>query len=193
MDFLQWKTELQDYMHKKNLASKLAYFTEKAVSKIDSNFKGVENLATLDLPANVLDPIPVPADLTELQLLRIGGQPVGLSSRALVDIAIDRKMRQSIFCIEAGNIRTPLTVTGVDVSLQYFQKMPPLVNDTDTTPIMAAYPDLYTYVGCTEVALFIEDFESATAYMRLAADVFRSAELKLWRYHAGPSPAIRSI
>ena len=153
-------TEFEAYIKRSFAISRQDTFIQLSESRIYRDLRTRENIvkATIVPAANLFD---LPADFIDLRELsaKRGNRVVVLSSvgRHRLAIATSQTGFPVVYSIIGTQVEVgPITLPD-DFTLWYWQKLPPLVNTTDTNVLLTTFPEIWLYAMLVEGAVYIQD------------------------------------
>ncbi len=153
-------TEFEAYIKRSFAINRQDTFIQLSESRIYRDLRTRENIvkATIVPAANLFD---LPADFIDLRELsaKKGNRVVVLSSvgRHRLAIATSQTGFPVVYSIIGTQVEVgPITLPD-DFTLWYWQKLPPLVNTTDTNVLLTTFPEIWLYAMLVEGAVYIQD------------------------------------
>ena len=153
-------TEFEAYIKRSFAINRQDTFIQLSESRIYRDLRTRENIvkATIVPAANLFD---LPADFIDLRELsaKRGNRVVVLSSvgRHRLAIATSQTGFPVVYSIIGTQVEVgPITLPD-DFTLWYWQKLPPLVNTTDTNVLLTTFPEIWLYAMLVEGAVYIQD------------------------------------
>lgn len=207
MNYKQIKESAQGYVDRYDaeLVNAIPGFTKVVESKINSALKTGEQSvrAQIWLERNQ-EYYGLPDDwggFRDVELVRKGSQslnegtgyhPVGGMTLIYVNPeqmnGTSRKERQRYYTVIANQIQVAPPTDNDILEVVYYQRVPPLANDTDTNWLSEKHPDSYIFGLCAEISAFAKDAVGFELYkMRFAeaiADIAMDDQVTRW---SGPS------
>lgn len=207
MNYKQIKESAQGYVDRYDaeLVNAIPGFTKVVESKINSALKTGEQSvrAQIWLERNQ-EYYGLPDDwggFRDVELVRKGSQslnegtgyhPVGGMTLIYVNPeqmnGTSRKERQRYYTVIANQIQVAPPTDNDILEVVYYQRVPPLANDTDTNWLSEKHPDSYIFGLCAELSAFAKDAVGFELYkMRFAeaiADIAMDDQVTRW---SGPS------
>jgi hypothetical protein len=181
-------TEFEAYAKRVFATDRQDVFVQITEDRIFRDTRAQENLTeTTLIPTSTL--IDLPADFIDMRELSFmnGARRIVLSSvgRHMFARFASRTGRQSVYSVMGGDpkqVEVAPTSLPDEFTLWYWQKLPPLVADTDTNVLLTTYPYLWLYGMLIEGNVFIQDDVA-----RQRAQEFYSQELKQVNVRASES------
>jgi len=153
-------TEFQAYIKRSFNIDRQDTFIQLTELRILRDLRARENLikTTIVPTSNLVD---LPADFIDLRELsaKKGNRVVVLSSvgRHRLSLATSQTGFPVVYSIIGNQFEVgPITIPA-EFTLWYWQKLPPLLNPTDTNVLVTAYPYLWLYAMLVEGAVYIQD------------------------------------
>lgn len=153
-------TEFEAYIKRSFTIDRQDTFIQLTELRIQRDLRVRENLikATLTPTTNLFD---LPADFIDLRELsaKKGNRVVVLSSvgRHRLSVATSQTGFPLVYSIIGDQVEVgPITLPG-EFTLWYWQKLPALLNTTDTNALLTAYPYVWLYAMLIEGAVYIQD------------------------------------
>lgn len=153
-------TEFESYIKRSFATNQQDTFVQLSHDRIFRDIRPQENvtLATI-VPTSTLVDLPVDfIDIRELSAMN-GNRRVVLSAVGRHRFAISASQTgfPTVYSIIGDQVEVAPTTLPAEFKLWYWQKLPQLINNTDTNVILTAYPYLYLYAMMIEGAVFIQD------------------------------------
>tara|TARA_R110002020_G_scaffold445445_1_gene657342 strand:- start:295 stop:948 length:654 start_codon:yes stop_codon:yes gene_type:complete len=182
MNYGELKTEIADYINRKDLTSRMARFIEDGE---DSIYQGIitptgtlalrcrENLVTASLTP-VDGAIALPDDFLELDEATYDGEGQTPLSAQFYNTLRNYTGHAGDFALKNDSwLQYPIPDVDATFDIIYYSNFKgTLVDDADTNPILTAYPDMYRNAALSEAELFIKnDARSATWDTKLANSI----------------------
>lgn len=207
MNYKQIKESAQGYVDRYDaeLVNAIPGFTKVVESKINSALKTGEQSvrAQIWLERNK-EYYGLPDDwggFRDVELVRKGSQslnegtgyhPVGGMTLIYVNPeqmnGTSRKEKQRYYTVIANQIQVAPPTDNDILEVVYYQRVPPLTNDTDVNWLTEKHPDSYIFGLCAEISAFAKDAVGFELYkMRFAeaiADIAMDDQVTRW---SGPS------
>ena len=153
-------TEFEAYIKRSFTIDRQDTFIQLSELRIYRDLRARENLikVTIIPTSNLID---LPSDFIDLREFsaKNGNRVVVLSSvgRHRLSIATSQTGFPVVYSIIGDQIEVgPITIPD-EFTLWYWQKLPPLVNTTDTNILLTSYPYIWLYAMMVEGAVYIQD------------------------------------
>ena len=153
-------TEFQAYIKRSFNIDRQDTFIQLSELRIQRDLRARENVvkATIVPTSNLID---LPADFIDIRELsaKKGNRVVVLSSvgRHRLSVATSQTGFPVVYSIIGNQFEVgPITIPA-EFTLWYWQKLPPLVNPTDTNVLLTAYPYVWLYAMLVEGAVYVQD------------------------------------
>ena len=153
-------TEFQAYIKRSFAIDRQDTFIQLAESRIYRDLRTRENIiqATLTPTTNLFD---LPSDFIDLRELsaKKGNRVVVLSSvgRHRLSISTSQTGFPVVYSIIGNQIEVgPISLPG-EFTLWYWQRLPALLNPTDTNILLTAFPEIWLYAMLVEGSVYIQD------------------------------------
>ena len=153
-------TEFEAYVKRSFTINRQDTFIQLSELRIQRDLRVRENLikATIVPTSNLID---LPADFIDLRELsaKKGNRVVVLSSvgRHRLSIATSQTGFPVVYSIIGNQVEVGPITLPADFTLWYWQKLPALVNPTDTNVLLTTYPYIWLYAMMVEGAVYIQD------------------------------------
>jgi len=153
-------TEFEAYIKRSFTIDRQDTFVQLSESRIYRDLRTRENIvkATIVPTANLFD---LPADFIDLRELsaKKGNRVVVLSSvgRHRLSIATSQTGFPVVYSIIGTQIEVGPKTLPDEFTLWYWQKLPAMVNPTDTNILLTAFPEIWLYAMLVEGAVYIQD------------------------------------
>ncbi len=206
MNYGELKEAVAAYMHRKDLTDQIPLFIELTESRVNTALRAleIEGYAALSMTAN---PFPLPDDYNDMSAIT---SPVDRGPRPLERVNAARMARlQSVSANQGGGPRwftvqaQELTVwpfvigtddqgedVPVEVELEYWRRLPALVNDIDTNDVLDRWPQLYLYGSLYEAYKFTESPDKANPALGIFTSEIGEANANAASAKWGVAPAI---
>lgn len=174
---LDLKAAIADFLNRDDLASVIPTFVSLVEADLNRSVRHwrMENRATAPvstqysaIPSDFLEPIRLHLETTDYRLLTpTSSQDLQLRRSAGRDVAA----RPEYYALTQGEIELyPTPDDTYDLEMNYYARIPALVNDPDTNWVLTYFPDAYLYGSLLQSAPYLgEDARSqvwATLYQR---------------------------
>lgn len=153
-------TEFEAYIKRSFAIDRQDTFVQLSESRIYRDLRTRENVvkATIVPTANLFD---LPADFIDLRELsaKRGNRVVVLSSvgRHRLSVATSQTGFPVVYSIIGTQVEVgPITLPD-EFTLWYWQKLPPMVNPSDTNILLTSFPEIWLYAMLVEGAVYIQD------------------------------------
>ena len=153
-------TEFQAYIKRSFAIDRQDTFIQLTELRILRDLRVQENMVktTLIPTSNLVD---LPADFIDVRELsaKNGSRVVVLTSigRHRLSIATSQTGFPVVYSIMGNQVEVgPITIPA-EFTLWYWQKLPPLLNPSDTNVLLTTYPYLWLYAMLVEGAVYIQD------------------------------------
>ena len=153
-------TEFEAYIKRSFTIDRQDTFVQLSELRIQRDLRARENLikTTIIPTSNLID---LPNDFIDLREFsaKNGNRVVVLSSvgRHRLSIATSQTGFPVVYSIIGDQIEVgPITIPD-EFTLWYWQRLPPLVNTTDTNILLTSYPYIWLYAMMIEGAVYIQD------------------------------------
>lgn len=155
------------------------YVYEVGLAEMESTVRiaGMQKTATLTVDAET---VPLPSDFLDVISQ---GRDDGSAGLIIIDVAaldaFPKRTGKPVYgAIVDGGIRLYPEPNGqYDIEFRYYAKNAPLVNGTDRNAILRAYPNLYLFQICKQIALWCGDVDLLQWYSGAYADAYRAMEV----------------
>ncbi len=152
--------EFEAYIKRSFAISRQDTFIQLSESRIYRDLRTRENIvkATIVPTSNLID---LPADFIDLRELsaKRGNRVVVLSSvgRHRLSIATSQTGFPVVYSIIGTQVEVgPITIPE-NFTLWYWQRLPAMVNPTDTNVLLTEFPEIWLYAMLVEGAVYIQD------------------------------------
>lgn len=179
IDYASLKTEIANWMHRTDLTSELDTLIQIAEQKFNRQLRArsMQVITTLSAPTRSTA---LPADYIQMVNLDISASPlvplkyVTPEQMELYDLQSSTGRPRNYTIIGSNVILSPNPDQTYTLDLEYFQKIPTLVNGANTNNwLILAWPDAYLY-GCLTASLgFIADDARGSSWIGLYDSVIR--------------------
>lgn len=152
-------TEFEAYIKRAFPIDRQDTFIQLSHDRIFRDLRVQENMINVTLTAAQLMPLPADfIDVRELSYMN-GSRRVVLSSvgRHRFSLSVSITGFPTVYSIMGDEVEVAPRTLPADFSLWYWQKLPQMVNPTDTNVILTTYPYLYLYALLLEGAVYIQD------------------------------------
>lgn len=153
-------TEFEAYIKRSFAINRQDTFIQLSESRIFRDLRTRENIVkTTIVPASNLFDLPADfIDLRELSAKR-GNRVVVLSSvgRHRLSVATSQTGFPVVYSIIGTQVEVGPITLPENFTLWYWQRLPAMVNPTDTNVLLTAFPEIWLYAMLVEGAVYIQD------------------------------------
>lgn len=170
MNYLQLRTMVADWCHRSDMASAIA----SSVSLATAHFNRVLRTPEMESRDNrtiVSEFASLPSDFIEIiGVVRDDGKELRYLARPQLSsyVSLGARPEPPVYSIEDYQLRiqpAPSASAPLDVTILYYEQIPPLSADADTNWLLTAYPDAYLYGTLMHARTWLHD-DARTALVK---------------------------
>jgi hypothetical protein len=180
-DYGTLKTEIADFLLRDDLTAVIPTFVSFAHEKLnrDMRTRQMVQRATASLTTEYTA---LPGDFLQMRDIRLNSNPV----RSLEYISSEGQNQEREFYGNTSGEPRYYTIIGetiqvfpspdttYTIEMAYYEKIPALVNPTDTNWLLTKAPDIYLYGSLVHSAPYLKDDERIVIFQTLFRDIFNS-------------------
>lgn len=168
------RDEVESWLQRSDLATKVPTFIELFTSKCNRELR-VPEMESRDESTADAEFLALPDDFLEMRHVTGDGIALRYMNPNAFAAAIDGPGAQSstIYTLTDMQLRifpAPTVAAPMEVVISYFERLTPLVNNTDTNWLLTSYPDVYLLGALTQARAFLHDDERTVRWSQLLAE-----------------------